>query len=272
MDADLAASNGVNDVARLISLVDELSDENRALREQFAALNALFELRQTTAEAVAAEAAARTPAAHAPPAAAAAVSPQMTEVVSDVRSSAADGATNWSHDKHHPLAPGHAFEERLVEAAASQRHREERQSTLAEELASLRTDLALLRGERDGLLRSAVAQNEKLEKLSTELVGWKQYATQVQQEAAAHADAARTARAETTALRTLLIARYPFGQHLLMDGPPALSSASGVPTTAGAVWPPEAEALARFTATALGRDRSARGVAPPQQQQQQSPQ
>lgn len=123
----------------------------------------------------------------------------------------------------------------------------------AEDTASLRNDVAMLRGERDGLLRNAEKAQTVLQSLSSELAEWKNYAQQLQMEAAHCADAARTARAEAAALRTLLIARNSggYGGGVMDPTFQLLPGARGSP--AKPARPPEAEELSRFTAMAVGR-------------------
>jgi len=133
--------------------------------------------------------------------------------------------------------------ERFVEAEAR---------SVAEDTASLRNDVAMLRGERDGLLRNAEKAQTALQALASELAEWKHYAQQLQMEASHCADAARTARAEAAALRTLLIARNSGGYSLMGREPfPLLPGALGSPAKPSRS--PEAEELSRFTATAVGR-------------------
>ena len=200
--------------------------QNTALREQFAALKVLFD----------AELARRREAAREQP------SPghgsSATELLTPSRPVYADvkGGKPASLDNR----------ESFAEAAAR---------SVAEDTASLRNDVAMLRGERDGLLRNAEKAQTVLQSLSSELAEWKNYAQQLQMEAAHCADAARTARAEAAALRTLLIARnsggYSGGVMMGGDTFQLLPGARGSP--AKPARPPEAEELSRFTAMAVGR-------------------
>jgi hypothetical protein len=231
----MTGAAGLDDAGRLFALVVELSEQNATLREQFSALSALFHAEVTLRKTAAIDAAGgRTPAVAGPP------TDASTEVLSYP-----------SVTKPYVERSSSGFEDRLAEVAASQRHREEQQSLVAEEMGTLRTDLSLLRGERDGLARSAMMQNAKLEQLSAELAEWRQFADQSRHEVSFHADAARTARAETAALKTLLIARYPLGTHMQLTDARQMAAPA---------WPPEAAELSRFTAAALGRDRASTGA------------
>jgi len=233
----MTGAAGLDDAGRLFALVVELLEQNATLREQFSALSALFHAEVTLRKTAAIDAAGRTPAVHVagPPTNA------STETLSH---------PSVSVSKPYVERSSSSFEDRLAEVAASQRHREEQQSLVAEE-STLRTDLSLLRGERNGLARSAMIQNAKLEQLSAELAEWRQFADHLRYEVARGQHIAQTARAETAALKTLLIARYPLGTHMQLTDARQMA----VPA-----WPPEAAELSRFTAAALGRDRASTGA------------
>ena len=233
----MTGAAGLDDAGRLFALVVELSEQNATLREQFSALSALFHAEVTLRKTAAIDAAGgRTPAVH--------VAGPPTDASTEILS-------RPSVTKPYVERSSSDFEDRLAEVAASQRHREEQQSRFAEEIGTLRTDLSLLRGERDGLARSAMMQNAKLEQLSAELAEWRQFADHLRHEIALQANATRSARAETAALKTLLIARYPLGTHMQLTDARQMAAPA---------WPPEAAELSRFTAAALGRDRASTGA------------
>jgi hypothetical protein len=202
--------------------------QNTALREQFAALKALFDAelaRRREAAALASRPREQPSPGHGSSAATEVLTPSRP-VYADVK-----GVTPVSLES-----------ERFVEAEAR---------SVAEDTASLRNDVAILRGERDGLLRNAEKAQTALQALASELAEWKDYAQQLQMEASHCVDAARTARAEAAALRTLLIARNSGGYSLMGREFPLVPGAWGSPVKPSR--PPEAEELSRFTATAVGR-------------------
>lgn len=227
-------ADGEADAAHLAMLVDELSLENSALREQFAALKALFdaELARRREASRPHDAAEQPSPGQGSSAATEVLTPSRTYVYTDVK------AGN----------PALESERRVTEAV----------SRSVEDTAGLRDEVAVLRGERDGLQRNAGKAQTQLQALSTELAEWKHYSGQLQVEAAQCVDAARTARAEAAALRTLLIARNSGGYSLMGDAFQLLPGARGSPAKPGR--PPEAEELSRFTAMAVGRKAVGRGA------------
>ena len=116
------------------------------------------------------------------------------------------------------------------------------------EMLALRSEVAMLRGANEGLSRASARDATSLERLSCEIAEWRSAVTAARSDTAACAEAAKAARDETAALRSLLEQRNAHsGEHSAL--PARLHHAAPARV-------PEAEELSSYAALAYTRERS----------------